>query len=457
MADEPGGAAGELTEKAAEKAAGLVAGAAGQSVGIPAPIAKKLGEEAVKQRGKALPLLIGCAALAIAPLILLIAGLGAIIGPFFGPGSPGGSGLPGGTAGGVAAFADDCSRSTGLNPADLSRIARLRPIYERAALKHNVPWEALAAIHYREGSNSLTHSVISGRAIGTPEPDQGNKVYASFEETAVDGARILKAKSGGKLTADTVDPAITKDAFFGYNGRAGIYKDQAASLGYDRNKEGYEGSPYVMNNFDEKHQGLRLIKHDHGGLNGPDRRDGAYKIFVGLKKLAGCPPTGAQGTAPPLPKVPAVQTELVKALLAHPNITWVCGRTDARQDIRAGLVDPRLLRALLIAAESGFRFRACPMKSGHRACVDRPDTIGKDPSICPSLGKPVSRHAFGLAVDIAIVNGKAVSPSNSAAVALSRLLAESSPPGRELLGPVKGGGVETNSAHKNHIHLAMPR
>src|SRR5207302_6093213 len=46
----------------------------------------------------------------------------------------------------------------------------------------------------------------------------------------------------------------------------------------------YEGSPYVMNNYDSLHQNMRIVTGQHGidKIDGTDTRDGAYTIFSQL-------------------------------------------------------------------------------------------------------------------------------------------------------------------------------
>ncbi len=67
-------------------------------------------------------------------------------------------------------------------------------IYKTASRQTGIAWEVLAAIHYIEATFNPNKSLISGRAIGQPEPDQGNKVYSSLLETAIDAANIFKGK-----------------------------------------------------------------------------------------------------------------------------------------------------------------------------------------------------------------------------------------------------------------------
>jgi len=103
---------------------------------------------------------------------------------------------------------------------------------------------------------------------------------SSLYETAVWAGKHLQSKVGGRLTQDMTDGELLKDAFFGYNGRAKSYARQATAMGFDKP---YEGSPYVMNNFDAKHKNMGIITRDYGGIDGKDTRDGAYTVFVLLR------------------------------------------------------------------------------------------------------------------------------------------------------------------------------
>ncbi|HOE74465.1 MAG TPA: CHAP domain-containing protein [bacterium] len=162
----------------------------------------------------------------------------------------------------------------------ISLINQNMDVYRRAAAATNVPWEALAAIHYREASLNPGRSLGSGERLGSASPDQKRVLGSSLYETAVWAGKHLQSKVGGRLTQDMTDGELLKDAFFGYNGRAKSYARQATAMGFDKP---YEGSPYVMNNFDAKHKNMGIITRDYGGIDGKDTRDGAYTVFVLLR------------------------------------------------------------------------------------------------------------------------------------------------------------------------------
>ncbi|MPZ15543.1 MAG: transglycosylase SLT domain-containing protein [Chloroflexi bacterium] len=132
---------------------------------------------------------------------------------------------------------------------------------------------------------------------------------------------------------------------------------------------------------------------------------------------------------------------LAQAVLSHPHIEL---RPDARADLEAGLVDQRVLAALLRLAVD-HRLRAVgPFVSGHSVYVKGTTRV--------------SNHAVGRAVDIPIVNGHPVSASNVAARAAAESLVRLPPQLRpdELGGPwhfsVSGVSSFTKN-HHTHIHI----
>lgn len=74
--------------------------------------------------------------------------------------------------------------------------AQVLPVYQKAASQTGVPWEYLAAIHYIETGASFNPngSLISGRPIGAPEPDQGGQVFGSLLESAIAAANKFRGK-----------------------------------------------------------------------------------------------------------------------------------------------------------------------------------------------------------------------------------------------------------------------
>ncbi len=139
---------------------------------------------------------------------------------------------------------------------------------------------------------------------------------------------------------------------------------------------------------------------------------------------------------------PPTYAVLTRAVLAHPSIGL---RPQARADVSSGAVDSRVLAVLLITATRHEMRYVGPFVSGHAyyvAGTDRP-----------------SNHAFGRAVDIPWVDGRAVTPDNAAArqaaeepLALTGALrpSELGTPWADLV-PLPG--AFTDAAHQDHLHI----
>lgn len=174
-------------------------------------------------------------------------------------------------------------------PSDISTlIEQNRPIYEQAAQATKVPWQLLAAIHYRE------------TGLSTSEPN-------IFQITGYGGAGDLLSQAiaaGNFLQNSSVpsnlpghqqplqtsdnDSEEIKDTLYSYNGRAAAYAQQAQQLGFNSATQPYEGSPYVMNNYDAIHHNMGIITQNNGGIDGIDTRLGAYTVYALLGGGVGC-------------------------------------------------------------------------------------------------------------------------------------------------------------------------
>jgi len=142
-------------------------------------------------------------------------------------------------------------------------------------------------------------------------------------------------------------------------------------------------------------------------------------------------------------------------LLEHPNIEL---SPPARRDVEAGIIDPRLIAALLSVADD-FQIYVGWLKTGHSMCVGGGDTRTR-----PDCN--ISNHFYGRAADIGAVGyvdgqRSAVTPDNPAAQALAIRLGAlpiTDPLRPESLGSPWDEGVFeghfTNGDHQNHLHLA---
>jgi hypothetical protein len=129
----------------------------------------------------------------------------------------------------------------------------------------------------------------------------------------------------------------------------------------------------------------------------------------------------------------------VQALLRNDKVTF---DSNGIADMKAGRMDPRIA-SVLTAISRDHKITVSAMISDH----DR-----------NTSGGSVSNHYYGRAVDIAVVDGQAVNPGNSAAreiaMALSSLPASIRP--SEVGSPwaLPGTADFSDSAHQNHLHIA---
>jgi hypothetical protein len=119
-------------------------------------------------------------------------------------------------------------------------------------------------------------------------------------------------------------------------------------------------------------------------------------------------------------------------------------RPEARGDVAAGRIDPRVLQVLLFLAERHHLSSVGPLITGHSYYVR-------------GTTRP-SNHAFGRAVDIPVIDGVPVSVANPAALDAMEMVLTLSPPllPDELGGPwlLHNPSVRTfTKDHGDHIHI----
>lgn len=129
-------------------------------------------------------------------------------------------------------------------------------------------------------------------------------------------------------------------------------------------------------------------------------------------------------------------------ILDNPRITLT---SNARADVAAGVVDPRLL-ALIQTVSVRYGIGISVIKTGHSKYVDGTSSI--------------SNHFFGRGVDILFVNGRPVSASNGAARQLVLDISMIDGPVRpaEIGHPfstLEFAGGFTDRAHAGHIHIGF--
>ncbi len=154
-----------------------------------------------------------------------------------------------------------------LSEKELTKIIENYDVYKMAADDAQVPWQAVAAVHFRESNLSTSTIPHGGPFQFDPPRYQGEEDFAVGAKMA---ARHLQEKSGYRLSPDTKEDLIIKDAFWGYNGRA-----------YGSHNQ----SPYVMNQFDGAHQDMKIkgsVINNQGKrvhVDHPDTRMGAFTFY----------------------------------------------------------------------------------------------------------------------------------------------------------------------------------
>jgi hypothetical protein len=154
--------------------------------------------------------------------------------------------------------------------------------YAAAEKATGVPCELLAGIHYVEADLNPKLSLISGRALGTPEPDAGNQIFHTLLDTAVHAGNELKGKVGGNIS--DVQRAVT--ALSRYNGGGNSncqlgYPYQIPYSGCPRQFEG-EDDPYATSWLDAKHNTMYLLYCADSTACAPQifNRLGAYTVAL---------------------------------------------------------------------------------------------------------------------------------------------------------------------------------
>lgn len=131
--------------------------------------------------------------------------------------------------------------------------------------------------------------------------------------------------------------------------------------------------------------------------------------------------------------------DLAAQVLSSPSIHL---SSAARVDVERGVIDSRVLKVLLIISQS-HTLRVGPFMTGHSFYV-------------AGTTKP-SNHSFGRAVDIAVVDGAAVSASNRAAFDVVTIALSLAPDLRpdEVGSPwdLPDRGSFSDASHRTHIHL----
>ncbi len=195
------------------------------------------------------------------------------------------------------------------NDDQLAKIEEYRPFYEKAVEGTPIPWEMLAVIHTRESGLSRINPNADGlfQFAGSALFNPG--AYVDDDEFVLQLQMMVETHLLPKWKDGLNEEDQIKQVFFGYNGRAKAYINQARDLGFTEEQAQLgEGSPYVMNKADAKRDPNKAplgtwgqIKKDYGPIEYPANQDhGAYVMFVALHGGSlgggGCAGDGANAT-----------------------------------------------------------------------------------------------------------------------------------------------------------------
>lgn len=190
---------------------------------------------------------------------------------------------------------------------ELQKVEQNKSVYVQAGEEVGIPWQMLAVLHRQEhglakdnpgngqGAYQL-YSYTNGGSNSNAFRPAGPISDEEFLRQTVIAANIFREISGGNhpenqpLDYNNPNPNAVKDTFFGYNGRADVYRQQAASLGFDPASQGFEGSPYVMNKADERRNPATAapgtwgqVKRDRGPIEYPANDFwGAWILYASL-------------------------------------------------------------------------------------------------------------------------------------------------------------------------------
>ena len=177
-----------------------------------------------------------------------------------------------------------------LNAAELQAIAQNEPVYQQVANQTHIPWEILAAIHYRENTLSIVNPDNGQGVYGNTQPGNNWTPNSSSDFLAETTQAANYLLNNTPALKNSTDSDTIKQALFDYNGAAQVYVQQALSLGFTQAQADIgEGSPYVMNFADATRDPTvntttwGQVKQDNGPIVYPaDQTYGAYIVYADL-------------------------------------------------------------------------------------------------------------------------------------------------------------------------------
>lgn len=198
----------------------------------------------------------------------------------------------------LAHHADECSDVyTPLSSFVVDNANSNKSAYMQVMNETGVPWEMLAAIHYRETAFKKVNPnngdgifQFAGGAGGPYPPGpvsdaefirQLRYLANRLQDDYVWRGSVPREKR--KLQASETNEIIIKDTLYSFNGRAAVYANQAEHFAYNKTNQPFEGSPYVVNRFDCARARMGIITTDGGNISSSDTRYGAFTVFARLR------------------------------------------------------------------------------------------------------------------------------------------------------------------------------
>ena len=180
----------------------------------------------------------------------------------------------------------------------MQKAEAMKSIYMYGAQQTNIPWQMLAALHYREGNMQPGTSIFNGQKLGNYRNVDGIMLSSDPNVDAVNAAKHFISNAKTVYNVDVVTTRTAEaigQAYLAYN-RGAMYKNWGTP---------WTESPYVMNMFDASHMNMKWTDADSyvrpGGqrLNGltgkTETRPGAMAV---LKYLSDTPNANGGEPAP---------------------------------------------------------------------------------------------------------------------------------------------------------------
>lgn len=133
------------------------------------------------------------------------------------------------------------------------RVEQNLPIYQTLSVKHDMPWQFFAALHYREGGSNPDQSILGGEPLGQQAVDSDNRPE-TLEESGDAAFVLIRDLAKSVYDVELNSSSTFSDlqyAFLSYN-RGFLYARVPTSEGGPWEPD---ISSYVMNFYDENHVG----------------------------------------------------------------------------------------------------------------------------------------------------------------------------------------------------------